>query len=98
MGTAARMTFKEQDDKGLSSALPHPEMNRPKLQHFLLGDFMRFAENAIFIFSTRSRRKSKFEPIGFQVETVKDTLFKERDSIQECCIQNILLGDFPSVY
>ena len=32
------------------------------------------------------------------MQTFIDTLFKERDSIQEFCIQNILLGDFPSVY
>ena len=58
-------SFKEPNDKGLSSALLQPNINRPKQQRFVLGDFMRFAQNAIFNFSTRN-----FGPMQFYLETV----------------------------
>jgi len=52
-------SFEEQDDKDLSSALPHPKINRPNPQFFILGEFMSLAENVILNFSTRSRRNYK---------------------------------------
>jgi len=59
-------SFKEPNNKGISSALLQPKINRPKKQRFVWGDFMRlgFCQNVILNFSTRRRRKSKFPTHG----------------------------------
>jgi len=63
-------SFKEQNDKGFSSALLQPKKNRPKQKRFVLGDFMSFCQNVICNFSRRSRRKSKIWTNGDLTKTV----------------------------
>ena len=53
-------SFKEPNDKELSSALLGPGKNRENPQRLVWGDFCKIVENLNFNFSTRSRRKSKF--------------------------------------
>ena len=63
-------SFREPNDKGCSSALLQPKINRPKQKRFVLGDFMSFCQNVICKFSRRSRRQSKIWTNGDLTETI----------------------------
>ena len=61
------------DDKPLSFgslnkravSITCPQKNWNKKKRFVSGDFMRFCQNVIFNFSTRSKKNQKIGTIGF---------------------------------